>query len=176
MLAVLHVIATRGLGAVSIRSVASAAGVSVGRVQHYFHSKQELIRATTDFMIDSAAAHHFDVEKPRSPQDELWEILTHAIPLAAGSPAGTSVFYSLVAASVADQQIAAILAEAKEGTEDLVTLQLADLNSGLPDPRAAARHLLALSDGLVLQVLIGHLTAEQAHATLRTALDACERA
>lgn len=34
LLAVLRVIATRGLGAVSIRSVAAEADVSVGRVQH----------------------------------------------------------------------------------------------------------------------------------------------
>jgi AcrR family transcriptional regulator len=171
VLAVLRVIAIRGLGAVSIRSVAAEAGVSAGRVQHYFGSKRELIRASTAFMISAAEARHFDTGTPRSLNDELWEILTHALPLASKSPAGTSVFYSLVAASVADPELAAILSEAKSGVEDLIAHQLADLVPSLADPQAAARHLLALSDGLTLQVLIGHQTADQAHATLRTALD-----
>jgi len=171
LLAVLHVIAARGIGEVSIRSVAADAGVSVGRVQHYFSSKRELIRATTAFMISAAEAHHFKTETPRPPADELWEILTHAIPLAAESPAGTSVFYSLVAASVADPELAAILSEAEASVEDLIARHLAELVPGSWDPQAGARHLLALSDGLTLQVLIGHLTADQAHTTLRAALD-----
>jgi len=171
LLAVLRVIAVGGLGAVSIRSVAAEAGVSVGRVQHYFGSKRELIRATTAFMISAAEARHFDTEKPRAQADELWEILTHALPLAAESPAGTSVFYSFVAASVADPELAAILSEAEAGVEDLIAHQLTELVPSLDDPQAGARHLLALSDGLTLQVLIGHLTADQAHATLRAALD-----
>jgi AcrR family transcriptional regulator len=171
VLAVFRVIATRGLGAVSIRSVAAEAGVSVGRVQHYFGSKRELIRATTAFMISAAEARHFETETPRSPTDELWEILTHAIPLAAESPAATSVFYSLVAASVADPELATILSEAEAGVEELMARQLTELVPSLPDPQAGARNLLALSDGLTLQVLIGHLTADQAHATLRATLD-----
>lgn len=171
LLAVLRVIATRGLGAVSIRAVAAEAGVSVGRVQHYFISKRELIRATTAFMISAAEAQHFDTGTPRSVADDLWVVLTHAIPLAAGSPAGTSVFYSLVAASVADPDLAAILSEAKAGVEELVARQLTELVPSLSDPQSGARNLLALSDGLTLQVLIGHLTADQAHATLRAALD-----
>ena len=171
LLAVLHVIAARGSGAVSIRSVAAEAGVSVGRVQHYFVSKRELIRATTAFMISAAEARHFDTGTPRSVADDLWEVLTHSIPLAAESPAGTSVFYSLVAASVADAELAAILSEAEAGVQDLIASQLTELVPGLSDPQAGARNLLALSDGLTLQVLIGHLTADQAHAILRAALD-----
>ncbi len=170
LLAVLRVIAVRGLGAVSIRSVAAEAGVSVGRVQHYFGSKKELIRSATAFMISAAEAHHFDTETPRPPDEELWEILTHALPLAAQSPAGTSVFYSLVAASVADPELAVILSEAEAGVEQLIARQLAELRRGTSDAQAGARHLLALSDGLTLQVLIGHLTADQAHTTLRAAL------
>ena len=171
LVAVFRVIAARGLSAVSIRSVAAEAGVSVGRVQHYFGSKRELIRATTAFMISAAETHHFDTGTHRSVADDLWEVLTHAIPLAAESPAGTSVFYSLVAASVADPELAAILSEAKAGLEELMARQLTELVPSLDDPQAGARNLLALSDGLTLQVLIGHLTADQAHATLRTALD-----
>ncbi|HQZ86093.1 MAG TPA: TetR/AcrR family transcriptional regulator [Actinomycetota bacterium] len=175
LFAVLTVIASRGLGAVSIRSVAAEAGVSVGLVQHYFDSKQELIRATAAYMIAAAEARHYNNAAPRPPGEELWEILAHALPLAEGSPAGTSVFYSLVAASVADPQIATILAQAKTGTEDAVAGLLAEVAPQVRDPRAEARHLLALSDGLTLQVLIGHLTAKQARQCLQAALAVFQR-
>lgn len=171
LLAVLRVVGTRGLGAVSIRSVAAEAGVSVGRVQHYFASKRELIRATVAFRISAAEARHVDVEQARPPEDELWALLGHGIPLAADAPVGTSVFYSFVAASVADPEIAGILAEAKAGVEGLVAQLLGELNSALTDPLEKARRLIALSDGLTLQVLIGHLTAAQARECLRAALE-----
>lgn len=170
LLAVLRVVAARGIGAVSIRSVAAEAGVSVGRVQHYFASKRDLIRATVAFMISAAEARHFDVEQARSPEDELWALLGHGIPLAADSPVGTSVFYSFVAASVADPEIAGTLAEAKAGAESLAARLLSELNPHLADPPETARRLIALSDGLTLQVLIGHLTAAQARESLRAAL------
>lgn len=41
---VLVVVAQGGIAAVSLRSVAKAAGVSMGRVQHYFASKDELVQ------------------------------------------------------------------------------------------------------------------------------------
>src|SRR5699024_11886034 len=38
-----QVIYVRGIAAVSFRSVAEAAGISIGRVQHYFPSRRELV-------------------------------------------------------------------------------------------------------------------------------------
>ncbi|WIM71803.1 TetR family transcriptional regulator [Corynebacterium suedekumii] len=55
LVAVWQVIATRGIDAVSFRSVAAAADVSVGRVQHHFPTRTGLIRAAARHMIDSAS-------------------------------------------------------------------------------------------------------------------------
>lgn len=41
----LAIVATRGLSAVSLTAVAEQAGVSTGRVQHYFATKRELTEA-----------------------------------------------------------------------------------------------------------------------------------
>ena len=43
-----QVIYLKGIDGVSFRSVAEAAGISVGRVQHYFPSRSELILEGAD--------------------------------------------------------------------------------------------------------------------------------
>ncbi|MDO5697122.1 MAG: TetR family transcriptional regulator C-terminal domain-containing protein [Dermatophilus congolensis] len=170
LVAVWRVVASRGLGAVSVRSVAAEAGVSAGRVQHYFATKDELVRASVSFMIDAAESMHDDATKAASPVERLWAVLAHAIPRASTSRAGTSVFYSFVAAAVADPVIAATLADAKTGVEQEVSRLLREVNPALDAPDEHARNLLALSDGLTMRVLIGSLTAEEAARSLRAAL------
>jgi AcrR family transcriptional regulator len=58
--AVLRLIATRGLEAASLRNVAAEAGVSMGTVQHYFTSKQE--------MLDFAQRYNYERATVRIPQ------------------------------------------------------------------------------------------------------------
>ena len=58
--AVLRLIASRGLEAASLRNVAAEAGVSMGTVQHYFTSKQE--------MLDFAQRHNYERATVRIPQ------------------------------------------------------------------------------------------------------------
>lgn len=165
-----RVVAQRGLSAVSIRAVATEAGVSPGRVQHYFASKDELVRASVDFMIESAEGAHRDATAEAAPAEELWNVLAHAIPHASTSRAGTSVFYSFVAAAVSDPHIARTLSLATRGTEQEVARLLRRIRADAADPEQEARRLLAISDGLTMRVLIGSLTAEQAFEALREAL------
>lgn len=169
LLAVWRVVATRGLGAVSIRSVAKEAGVSAGRVQHYFETKDDLIRASVELMIGTAESVHREATNQAEPTDELWHLLVHAIPHAAESPAGTSVFYSFVAASVGDPHIARILADARRGS----TREIARLLRGLdaPSPEQTAQELQATADGATLGVLIGSLAPDQARAVVRSVLN-----
>ena len=54
------VIAEDGLDAVSMRRVAAEAGISLGRVQHYFTSKDELLRHTCQMVIDISASSFTD--------------------------------------------------------------------------------------------------------------------
>lgn len=46
---VLTVLAEQGVGALSVRSVAAAAGVSPAQVQYYYRTKNELVRAGFDY-------------------------------------------------------------------------------------------------------------------------------
>ena len=54
--AIFAVIGSRGLEAVSLRDVAAQAGVSMGAVQHYFDSKEEMLLFALGHMRDRALA------------------------------------------------------------------------------------------------------------------------
>lgn len=168
--AVWAVVARRGIAGVSVRSVAAEAGVSAGRVQHYFASKDDLVRASLAEMVAVAEAAHAGAVAGAGPAEELWNLLAHALPAAEGTRVGTSVFYSFVAAGVADPEVAAVLAQSKSDAEAEAARLLERCAPGLADPRAAARTLLAVADGLTLRVLVGDLTAEEAQDALRGAV------
>ena len=73
------VIAQQGIAAVSVRSVAAAAGVSPGRVQHYFATKTELVRASVEAMLDAAAEANPEALGDPADPATLRALLTHAI-------------------------------------------------------------------------------------------------
>ena len=54
--AIFEVIGSRGLDAVSLRDVAAQAGVSMGAVQHYFASKEEMLLFALGHMRDRVLA------------------------------------------------------------------------------------------------------------------------
>lgn len=65
--AALTVFAERGIRASTLKDVAHAAGVSVGRVQHHFKTKDELVAAVDDHAIDVLAAK---IQNPDAPPVE----------------------------------------------------------------------------------------------------------
>ena len=171
--AVWTLIARGGIEGVTFRRVADRAGVSVGRVQHHFGTRDSLVRAACAEMIERAHDHY--QELPDDPAVRLHHILLHAVPDTPRARFGASVWHAYLAKSVDDPQIARLLAEAKHGTEDeFVRLieQLGEPGTGRTtrDPRLTARHLLALSDGLTLRVLVGELTGAEARESLETEL------
>lgn len=170
LVAALTLIASQGLGAVTIRTVASLAGTSVGLVQHYFPSKQLLIQGAAQFVIDQAESQFFADDGCEDARTQLRALLAHSISTAARARQETSIFYSLVVAAVTDPAVSAILAEAKSGTVTLLESLLASAAPELADPRSLAVNLMALSDGLTLQVMIGQTSPETAVATVDAAL------
>ena len=169
--AVWQVIARDGMAAVSMRNVAAAADSSVGRVQYWFPSKDELLRAGLEEMLSDAARIHTGATEDVDDREALWQLVGHPIPLAESSRAGVSVFHQYVAAAFNHPALARMLARAKEGEEREAARLLAGLNPGLTDPRAAARSLMATADGLTMRVLIGGLSAAEAEQALRAEMD-----
>jgi AcrR family transcriptional regulator len=113
--AALRSFATYGTSATSLRTVAAAAGVSVGLVQHHFANKAGLIKAVDDHVLglviaaiapplaeppaDSIAEMGSRVTRMVAEQADIVDYLGRA--LIDGSPLGTTIFDTLTAFGVA---------------------------------------------------------------------------
>lgn len=166
--AVWELIAERGIADVSFRNVAQRGGVSPGLVQHYFGSKEHLVRASAEAMIENAARWHFSEDM--SPRVALRRVLTHEIPTNVAMRRGVAAWYGYVAASFSDATLAEVLANAKRGQQDETARLIAQLR---PDADASelARRLIAISDGLTIRVLGHDLTATDAMRSIDLALE-----
>ena len=169
--AVWYLIATRGIEAVTQRGVAAEAGVSVGRIQHYFASKEEMVRHGCRALIDAAADAYGERASDAGPVEALRDLVTRSIPRTDAFRIATTVWYAYLAKSVDDPEIAAILYEAKRGEEEeaarlLEAAQRAgQLDKGL-EAGVVARRLLSTADGLAARVLIGQLAVPEAVGAL----------
>ncbi len=177
--AVFRVTASRGVEAVSLRDVAAEAGVSMGMVQHYFRTKEEMLLFSLDHMRDRVAGRlqarlaHLPEATPR---DVARAVLGELLPTSEDSraEAGISVaFYSRAAVTPA---YAEALRQGLRGLLDATTAHLrAAQRSGhmRPDLDAEqeAASLFWLAHGLVGPLLIGLYTPQAAQALLDHHLD-----
>ena len=173
--AVWTLIAQCGIEGATFRRVADQAGVSVGRIQHHFGTRDALVYTACTEMIEDA---HTDYQGlPDDPKARLRHILLHAVPDTPRARFGASVWHAYLAKSVDDERIASLLAETKRGTENEAIRLIEQLGESSPsrtarDIRHTARYLLALADGLTLRVLVGDLTGAEARESLDAELNA----
>jgi AcrR family transcriptional regulator len=161
---VLAIVADRGLAAVSLTEVAAQAGISPGRVQHYFPAKRQLIEAAFErgnelsgVRIRQKAGSDLDAADPRL---VLTTVLTELIPYDATTEAHMRVRQSFHALGFAEETIAARLrvlyADFHHQMADLIRK---DQQTGrIPthvDASGTALALVALAEGLAAYVLTG---------------------
>ena len=152
-----EIIAEEGIAAVTLRAIAARGDISMGRIQHYFPTREAIVRhALTAYLSLAERAHPV----PDDPGAALLMLLTHAIPRDDARRLGAKVWYAYLAEAVTDPGLRAIVDETLRGTEDLAT----ELLDG---DRARARTLLAAADGFSYRALIGVVTAEEAEAAVR---------
>lgn len=170
--AVWATISEHGIQGTTMRRVAAVGGVSVGRIQHYFAGREELLTYSCQAMVDAAAAggataQPFGVDPgdDRAALLEVRRLLVHAFDQSDAFRQGARAWFAYVAHAVVDGAIAAVVIEAQRGLEEEVGRLLR--NAGR-DP-GAARSLVALSEGLAQRTLTGALDA-------RAAADEVERA
>ena len=155
--AVWAIIAEEGIAAATLRAIAARGGISMGRVQHYFPTREAIVtHALTSYLALAERAHPV----PDDRTDALAMLLTHAIPRDGAQRLGAKVWYAYLAEAVTDAGVRAIVGEALRGTEDLAT----ELLDG---DRDRARQLLAAADGFAYRALIGVLTADEADGAVR---------
>ncbi|MER6198389.1 TetR/AcrR family transcriptional regulator [Streptomyces sp. NPDC001586] len=164
----------RGLEGVTLRDVAARAQVSMGAVQRCFHTKEEMLVFALGH-ISEQIMERVQARLVRSPAQSAGTALGHAATeislLREEHRAEARVWLAFVAQAAVSEVLARtlqanyatlqeaftrLISEASEGTDCAVPL----------DPQREARTLLALADGLTTHVLIGHLTAQEAHDVL----------
>jgi AcrR family transcriptional regulator len=173
--ALMRVAAKDGLEAVSLRHVATEAGVSSGMVQHYFRTKDEMmafaltvIREHIQARIDAAVGV---LGASPSPRSLLRTILGELLPLDEPRRADGRVALAFLAYTAVRPGAAASLREDTAAmvafVADLIRSARADgeIRAGV-DPAHAAAGLLAAAEGLALYVLSGTYPADVALAAL----------
>lgn len=176
-MAVWGIIAAQGIEGVTLRAVAREAGVSVGRVQHYYPSREELVRDSCRVMVTLAEESFGQDAGGLPPVQALQELVLHAVPTTAGFTRGTAIWTSYLAKTVDDDGLAELVRDAQRGTVEQVVRWIEEaradgsMSTGA-DPRHLALELLALSEGYAARVLTGSLTAQEARAALERRLAA----
>lgn len=183
VLALWGVIHERGLDGVSFRAVAEAAGVSIGRIQHYFASKEELIREGCTQMVVAAQSRYAELSRSGGPEHQLWTLVSGPVPSTRPQRLGAAVWYAYLAKSVAEPALREIIGAAIEDAGARAIRLLTTVRSGADgegtdaagaghgaEARSRSEHealaLLALGDGLAQRVVVGAIDGQEALAAL----------
>jgi AcrR family transcriptional regulator len=172
---VLQIAAQRGLGAVSVREVAGAAGVSIGAVQHYFPSKDDMLIAAFEEVVQrvrlrlASVAHGPDVRR------NLSAVLRQVLPLDDTRTEEARIYVAFAVAAMH----APALAEIHRTVLDEIRQALTDaiVSTGNHDAASAglaAQALLAATDGLALHAVstTNWLTPSRETKVLEVVIDA----
>ncbi|MFJ2742880.1 TetR/AcrR family transcriptional regulator [Streptomyces sp. NPDC087440] len=181
----------RGLDGVSLRDVAAEADISLGRLQHYFRTKDEMllfamrsVSARADKRIREriaaiAGVGAEGVAAVPPPRAVLREVLAGMLPLDERSTVGALVGVAYFTRAVHDERLQE---EARQGIPALAAF-LADLlrqvhdGGGLRAPyaegdlRDEAMRLISLADGLSTYILLGVHSGEEALRLLDAQLE-----
>ena len=167
--ALMKVAAEQGLEAVSLRHVATAAGVSAGMVQHYFHTKDEMmafaIAAVSERSEARGRAALAELGPDPAPRVLLRTMIATLLPLDGEARSDGRVALAFLAYTAVRPAASAELRPSTAQFVDFIATLL---------PRGgvtAAAGLLALMEGLGLYLLGGQYTPAQALAALDAQLD-----
>ncbi len=165
--AVWTTIRARGIGAVSVRTVASEAGVAVGSLRHVFPTRAELLQFSAELMIHRATERLVSTPPSGDVVTDVLAILMHLIPLEPDSRAELEVNIALIAEAPALPELVPIRDHAYRQLRVLCEHLVADLATGLDEAAIAreARRLHAIVDGIALHLLMEPADADSGWAT-----------
>lgn len=160
--AVRRIAADRGLEAVSLGEVAAAAGISKGLVQHYFPTRDAMLRYATGTLRDQ-------VEDRIGVPATLRDVVVALLPLDEAGRTEALVANAFLVRALKDEEIADRFRTGHaQLTEALAAMVAAAQSDGTLapdlDPAREADLLLAVVGGLGDAVLLGHRTPEEAVA------------
>ncbi len=166
----LAVVAESGLEGASIRAIAARAGVAIGTVQHYFPTKDEMLRhAYRHVGADLGERAEARANTATSVKGAIREVMLELLPLDGRRAAALRVSVAFAARAMYVPELA------EELRRDLAELQeaiaAAFAEAGVPEPGREAMLALAVTSGLAEPLLFGDGTPEQVVAALDGYLD-----
>ena len=164
------VIYHRGITGVSFQAVADAAEISVGRIQHYFASKRDLVIEGARTLVAMSSERWASATEPDDASANLASLVRQPIPRTEEFRLGSAVWYAYLAAALTDDELGEIVREAVASGFSLAAQLTAELHGDV-DARAAGVRLVALGNGLSQAVLIGAISSTEALTLLDRELE-----
>ncbi|GAA2840520.1 TetR/AcrR family transcriptional regulator [Crossiella cryophila] len=169
--------ARAGLEAVSVREVAAEAGVSVGRVQHYFRSKDAMLLYGLKLAGQRMETRIADrlTGLAGSPEQLLRAALEEVLGDDADTRQAIRVNVAFLGRAMEDVEIADVLfqdnAELRALAAYVVRIAQSQGRAAGLDPEREARIIWSLADALTIELACGQLSAAEAGDTMRYHLD-----
>ncbi len=174
--AALGVVRERGLGALSVRSVAAAAGVGPTTLRHYFPTQAELHKEIAASLTAGVLDDLGIADAARDPTDRLAECLAQFLPpraISAEALAGWSELYRLALGGAPNLGVVEIIGSARRASERALRRWLdvlADEGHVVrADIDAHVTRILALIDGIHLDLIVdpASIDLDEAEAAVR---------
>lgn len=164
-----------GLEAVTLRQVAGEAEMSVGLVQHYFRSKDEMLRFALEVVGGELQARIVQavtgLGADPEPHDVVRAVMLERLPLTSRRRAQTQVMVAWLGRVARDAEPNDYLLAGTALSRDYLAGQVrrgqerGRVDRSV-DPEAAASGLLALDEGLTAQIIAGIHTSASAERVL----------
>lgn len=151
---VVDVITEDGISGLSVRAVASRAGVAIGTVQHWFPTKRAMLLAAMDRAVVVAGEAGERELTSADPAARLRAMVALLVPSNRDTTV-TRVWLAFAAHAVVDEQVRKRYEQLWSGTQRAITglLAAAAPHASAASLDEAAAELLALTDGLAIAVL-----------------------
>lgn len=169
-----------GLEAASLRQVAAEAGVSVGLVQHYFATKDQMLHFALERIGEDLAGRLArrvgELPEPRDPREVVRIVMLERLPLTEERRVHAQAGVAWLGRAALRPELTDYMVEGTSRLRDYLADQLrrgqqhGQVATGV-NPRRAAEALLALSDGLAAQILSGQHGPDSARQVLECTLD-----
>lgn len=175
-----RIVAADGIDAATVRNVAAEADVSVGQVQHYFSTKDEMLLFALRQVGDELAARLGEriaaLSQPARPREVIRVLLTERLPLDPDHRVYVRAMVAWLGRVATDTALADYMREGHLRLRDHVAdrLRAGQESAQVPArvaPVPTADALLATADGLTSHVLQGIHDPDAAVRAIDTMLD-----
>lgn len=166
----IEIIAEHGFDGLSVRGVASRAGVSIGAIQHYFPTKTTMLDAAMTAITSMAAQQSYELASVTDPAERLHALVELFIP-ADEADRVARVWLAFTARAAVDENTRNTYKHLWARVRNELRLLLAAASGNPEGAEHSARELLALLDGFALGVIAEQQDSDTARQIAHERLD-----